>query len=264
MNKIKNLFYNIDKEAKELERIDNNYKLRVWIVLFSSAISLWAVHYLKFTTTFYMVIKSLEDIFDIQNHSLFNYLTTHYYSELFTYIWWGFWHYLFFLIVPMLIIKYLFKQKLSYYGWQIGNLYSHKALYLSIMIFLIAIVYIVSLNGDFSNFYPFYNQAHRSIFDFIAWEIIYLAQFVAIEFFFRGFILNGLKVPFGSLSIVVMIVPYMMIHLPKLPLEAFGALFFGILLGLLSFASRSIFGGVLLHICIALTLDISAIIQKLN
>lgn len=262
MKKISDIINDIDKEAKELEKEDNSYRFRVWVVLFSSAISLWALHYLKFKSTFITVIYQIESIFDITNHRLYHYIFSHHYSELFSYIWWGVWHYIFFLIIPMLIIKYIFKQKLSYYGWQMGALSAHKGLYLLLILLLVGLISIVSLNENFVNFYPFYQNASRSIFDFLAWEMIYIAQFVAVEFFFRGFILNGLKVPFGSLSIAVMIVPYMMIHLPKLPLEAFGALFFGLLLGVLSFASRSIFGGVALHISIALTLDISSILQK--
>lgn len=58
-----------------------------------------------------------------------------------------------------------------------------------------------------------------------------------------------------------MIVPYMMIHLTKPWLEATGAIFFGLFLGMLAFQSRSIWGGVLVHISIALSMDIAALLQ---
>ena len=58
-----------------------------------------------------------------------------------------------------------------------------------------------------------------------------------------------------------MIVPYMMIHFPKPWLEASGAIFFGLFLGVLALHTRSIWGGVLVHISIALSMDIAALLQ---
>ena len=105
------------------------------------------------------------------------------------------------------------------------------------------------------------NAGHKSWLDLILWECIYILQFIAVEFFFRGFLVNGLRIPFGSLSIAVMCLPYLMLHFPKLWLESFGAISFGFLLGILALRSKSIWGGVAVHVAIALTMDFMAMMQ---
>ena len=59
-------------------------------------------------------------------------------------------------------------------------------------------VFIVARSPDFVNYYPFYKQASRSWFDLIFWELMYFAQFFALEIFFRGFWLSGLRNTLGS------------------------------------------------------------------
>jgi membrane protease YdiL (CAAX protease family) len=122
----------------------------------------------------------------------------------------------------------------------------------------------VSLGEDFVAHYPFYSLAGRSWIDLVLWELLYLSQFVFLEFFFRGFMLNALRPAIGANAIWIMCVPYMMIHLPKLWLEASGAILFGLFLGILALRSRSIWGGVLVHAGVALSMDIAALWRKQN
>lgn len=260
---LKSSISKIDKEAKK-ERESNStfFVYKAWIILLVSSFCLWALHYLKFKSTLYAFVLSLENFFDISEHLWYFTIKNHLYAELFSYVWWASWHYIFFLFVPMLVIRFVFKEKLSAYAWQKGKVGEHFRLYVGIILFLIVFLSFVSYHSAFSSFYPFYHQAHRSWFDFLAWEFLYLAQFVALEFFFRGFLLQGLRVPLGSIAMPVMMMPYMMIHFPKLSLEAGGALFFGLILALLAFRSRSIWGGVAIHFAVALTLDISALLQN--
>ena len=251
----KNFINSIDKEAS-LECKSKGveaFRFKIWVILLTSAISILALHYLKFDSAFNSFLK-LFGFTDFVASSKF--------YQLYSNLWWSSWHILLFLIVPIFIIKAVFKENLSSYGWQKGLLFKHWKIYFVAILFLIAFLSWFSYNNrDFANFYPFYRLAYRSWFDLVAWEILYIAQFVALEFFFRGFIVQGLRVPFGSLSVGVMVIPYMMIHLPKLWQEATGAIAFGIFLGFLALKSRTIWGGVLIHISVALTLDICAILQ---
>jgi membrane protease YdiL (CAAX protease family) len=98
--------------------------------------------------------------------------------------------------------------------------------------------------------------------DFLGWEFLYLTQFVCLEFFFRGFVLNALRPAIGANAVWVMCVPYLMIHFPKLWLEATGAILFGLFLGILALRSRSIWGGVFVHAGVAVTMDVAALIKK--
>ncbi|MBT8199929.1 MAG: CPBP family intramembrane metalloprotease, partial [Acidimicrobiia bacterium] len=63
-------------------------------------------------------------------------------------------------------------------------------------------------------------------------------------------------------AVWVMVVPYMMIHFTKPPLEALGAVVAGAVLGVLSLRKESIWLGAALHIGVALTMDIAALWQR--
>src|SRR5690606_8230997 len=82
---------------------------------------------------------------------------------------------------------------------------------------------------------------------------------VSLEFFFRGFMLKALAPRLGSSAIFVMVVPYCMIHFGKAMPETLGAIVAGLVLGTLAMRTRSIWGGVLLHIAVALTMDLLAV-----
>jgi membrane protease YdiL (CAAX protease family) len=60
----------------------------------------------------------------------------------------------------------------------------------------------------------------------------------------------------------VMVPPYLMIHFGKPWLEATGAIFFGLFLGILALQNRSIWGGFLVHCGVALSMDIAALMQQ--
>ena len=60
-----------------------------------------------------------------------------------------------------------------------------------------------------------------------SWEVLYALQFLSLEFFFRGFLLQGLRRALGANAIFVMIVPYCMIHYGKPMAETLGAIVAG-------------------------------------
>jgi len=262
---LRQIFDEIDHRAKK-DRGNHAYleayRKQVWIILITVSVSLLVIHYMKSNHSFYQALFWIESLFDVPGHRLYKAVQTSLFSELFAYLWWASWHYLFFWLVPVLIVKLVLKDSLQNYGWQLGDTFKHWKIYLVAIVFFILFLSWFSFHSSsFAHYYPFYRLAYRSWFDLFAWEILYLLQFVALEFFFRGFLLQGLRIPLGSISLAVMIVPYVMIHLPKLWPEATGAILFGIFLGILALRSRSIWGGVAIHASVAVTLDISAILQ---
>jgi membrane protease YdiL (CAAX protease family) len=96
----------------------------------------------------------------------------------------------------------------------------------------------------------------------LIWEAFYFLQFVGLEFFFRGFMVHALKKHFGFYSVFVMMVPYCMIHFGKPLPEAFGAILAGIILGILSLKSNSIWLGVLLHFSVAFAMDCFSLMYR--
>lgn len=169
----------------------------------------------------------------------------------------------FYLVVPLLLIKFLFKDSISDYGLSPKGFLNNYKTYLIFFLFMVPLILLVSTTDSFQNKYPFYNPLGEKLWpNFIIWQCLYLFQFFVLEFFFRGFIIHGLKKQFGFYSIFIMMIPYVMIHFGKSMPETIGAIFAGIILGTLSLKSRSIWLGVAIHYSVAITMDLAALWQK--
>lgn len=257
-------FFGVLHEIDEESLVDRKAlrpQHRIFITFMFVGVCLLFVHYAKYSTFFYWIMQTGSGLEGIQFKRWLFQLRQHTYYELYLHAWWGFIHVLGYLIVPALFIRLYLKQSLLQHGLQWGAVHQHAKWYVLLTAPILCFVVIVSFGKDFSTHYPFYDNAHRSWLDFLLWEMIYISQFIALEFFFRGFMLNSLKPAFGSNAIFVMCLPYLMIHFPKLWPEAGGALLFGLFLGVLALRSRSIWGGVGVHVTIALAMDIAALIQ---
>lgn len=91
---------------------------------------------------------------------------------------------------------------------------------------------------------------------FLAYEAAYFAYFIAWEFLFRGWMLNGLLPKFGRAgAILIQVAPFAIMHLGKAELEALGSIAAGIALGILALRTRSFWYGVLLHGVVAVWMD---------
>ena len=169
----------------------------------------------------------------------------------------------FYLIIPLFIVKLFFKDKLSDYGLSPKGIFKSYKIYIIFFLFMVPLILLASQTHSFQHKYPFYSPFGESIWpNFIIWQCLYFSQFFALEFFFRGFMLHGIKKRFGFYSIWVMMIPYMMIHFQKPMSETIGAIFAGIILGALSLKSRSIWLGVAIHYSVAITMDIAALWQR--
>ncbi len=185
------------------------------------------------------------------------------YNELYSYGWWAFTRVFGYVVMPMAIWKIIFrKDSLLDMGLRFKGFSKHAWIYLLCLGVVLPAVYIVSLTPEFGNYYPFYKQCSRSYVDFLLWELMYAAQFFGLEVFFRGFWLSGLRSTLGSGAIFAMCVPYCMIHYGKPYLEAAGAIVAGIALGSLAMRTKSIYSGFLVHITVALSMDILALAHR--
>lgn len=131
-----------------------------------------------------------------------------------------------------------------------------RHIYLLCFVALFPALIWLSRTQSFQQTYPFYREAARSLPELVLWETQYAATFLAIEFFFRGYLLFGLYRSLGSLAIFVSALPYCLIHIGKPVPEMLGSIVAGILLGTLALRTGSIWGGVGLHVGVALSMDL--------
>lgn len=90
----------------------------------------------------------------------------------------------------------------------------------------------------------------------IVYEIFYSIDYVVTEFFFRGFLVIAFARFVGYKSILPMCAFYVAIHFDKPLGECISSFFGGWLLGVLSYETRSIYGGVIVHLGIALLMEV--------
>jgi membrane protease YdiL (CAAX protease family) len=181
------------------------------------------------------------------------------YFDLKAFAWWSGWRVLGYVIIPILAILCMPGQRLRDYHISLRGFVRHLWIYLLMFALILPAVIEASMTASFRHTYPFYRLANRSQLDLWTWEALYAAQFISLEFFFRGFLLQGLRKAMGANAIFVMIVPYCMIHYGKPLPETLGAIGAGVILGTLAMRTRSIWGGVLIHIGVAVTMDVLAL-----
>jgi membrane protease YdiL (CAAX protease family) len=181
------------------------------------------------------------------------------YWELRGYVWWSGWRVFGYVILPMVVIACMPGGRIRDYHISPRGFFKHLWVYLLLFAAVLPFVVIASTTSAFRHTYPFYRIANRSYTDLAIWELLYAVQFLSLEFFFRGFMLQGLRRALGGNAIFVMIVPYCMIHYGKPMSETLGAVGAGLILGTLAMRTRSIWGGVLIHVGVATTMDVLAL-----
>jgi membrane protease YdiL (CAAX protease family) len=162
-----------------------------------------------------------------------------------------------YVIPPLLVIVLVFREPLGNYGIKVRGAVREWWLYVVFFAVMWPLLLIVSRSGHFQETYPFYRLGDGEPLwpNFWRWELVYWLQFVGLEFFFRGFMVHGLKHRFGGYAIFVMMVPYCMIHYRKPLPETCGAIVAGIVLGFMSLKTRSIWLGAAIHITVAVSMD---------
>jgi membrane protease YdiL (CAAX protease family) len=128
--------------------------------------------------------------------------------------------------------------------------------YLIMLLIMIPLLALASTQKDFLSMYPkakfittlsIGNQKWR----YIVYELCYGFDFVSIEFFFRGFLILSLLKICGTHCIIPVACFYCAIHLGKPMGEAISSFWGGLLLGIVSYNTGSIWGGLIVHLGIA-------------
>lgn len=163
-----------------------------------------------------------------------------------------------YILIPLLVIKFVLREPVANFGVRVKGIGKHWKIYATLFLILAPALIWASYDQGFQNKYPYYKlSAGESLWPyFVGWEVLYAAQFVALEFFFRGFLVHGTKLRFGFGAVFVMMMPYLMIHFGKPLPEAIGSMIAGFVLGTLSLKSNSVWWGAAIHIAAAVSMDL--------
>ena len=141
-------------------------------------------------------------------------------------------------------------------------------LYALMLALMIPLITLASFQPDFLQSYPTYHDTNANEFfgvpewvTALVYELCYGWDFVPTELLFRGFLVIGMARVLGPGAVLPMAVWYCTIHFGRPLGEAISSLFGGYLLGVLALSTRSIWGGLLIHIGIAWGMEIAAFLQ---
>ncbi|MBP3957720.1 CPBP family intramembrane metalloprotease [Gemmata sp. G18] len=179
-------------------------------------------------------------------------------------LWWAGVSVLTYAIIPLLVLRLVFRARPADYGLKVRGVLNAWPLYVLFVLVMAPLVWVCSAEERFQQTYPFlrfWSPEHVRE-DLWKWELAYAAQFVSLEFFFRGFIIHGTKHRFGMYAVFVSVVPYVLIHFGKPMPEATASIIAGVVLGFMSLVTRSVWLGAALHIGVAWGMDCACLMRR--
>jgi len=159
-------------------------------------------------------------------------------------------------ILPLLIVRFVFKESLSSYGVRLGDsAFGWKTVLILAPIFILSTLP-SSRMSSFLAEYPINAHAGSSPGMFTLHLCTYLFYYMGWEFFFRGFMQFGLRSTFGDwYAILIQVIASCLVHIGKPDGEIFTSILGGVVWGIIAFRSRSLLYGMVTHWILGASLD---------
>jgi hypothetical protein len=141
--------------------------------------------------------------------------------------------------------------------------------YFLLLLYMLPLLALAATQADFLRVYPKW-QRMEFIEPFIKnnlpakllFELSYGLDFLTIELFFRGFLILAFVRYAGKAAILPMAAFYCSIHFGKPVFECITSYFGGIILGVIVYHSRSIWGGLIVHLGIAWLMEVAGYLGR--
>lgn len=132
--------------------------------------------------------------------------------------------------------------------------------YWILLLLMTPLIALAATQDDFLSIYPKFQSIGLRAHDgwrLVLYELSYGSDFFSIEFFFRGFIILAFTKWVGKDAILSMALFYCTIHFGKPLGECISSFFGGIILGVITYHTQSIYGGLMVHLGIAWLMEIA-------
>ena len=173
-------------------------------------------------------------------------------------------------LVPLLFIRFRFKDRLVDYGLGLGNFRLGITFFVVLIGICIVPFYLVTGNQEMWAEYPLLYQGLtreqvRAAFSwesFLVYELIYASFFFIIEFTFRGYLLFGLKQHFGNYAVIIQMLSYTAWHLPKPVPELIGTPLWGFAVAAITLRANSLWYVFFAHWILNVFMDTGILIRQ--
>jgi hypothetical protein len=152
-------------------------------------------------------------------------------------------------------------KKTAFYGFKLKGVDIKP--YFVLLALMVPLIAMASTQPDFLRKYPtFANFFKENIYTPVTlaklalYELLYGFDYVAIELFFRGFVLYAISRFLGKGAIIPMATMYVFIHFGKPMGETISSFFGGVILGVIAYETNSVVGGIIVHCGIAYMMEI--------
>lgn len=148
---------------------------------------------------------------------------------------------IFYLLVPLAIIFFVFRERPSEYGFRLGNWKVGLVLTLAAILLMTPVIWILSSPGSGMQKYyaPLGGGMPILIYTFL--------ELFGWEFLFRGWILFGYERKFGAEALWLQAVPFAIAHFGKPEIETLSTIFGGFAFGWIAWRTRSFLYPFLIH-----------------
>ncbi|MDO5580020.1 MAG: CPBP family intramembrane metalloprotease [Planctomycetia bacterium] len=158
---------------------------------------------------------------------------------------------------PFLIVKFLFREKISDYGLRLGDFSRTVRTLMIYLPIMILISFFSAAEKGFYAVYPYNPWSGAGSSAFWIHAVLYLFfYYLAWEFLFRGFIQHGLEASCGlTNAILIQTLASVMLHFGHPFTEVLGSIAGGLFWGFIVVRTRSLYSGWLQHAALGIFLD---------
>jgi uncharacterized protein len=147
-------------------------------------------------------------------------------------------------VLPVLVIIILLRRNPLDFGFRLGEV-KIWIRYVGIFCLIAApVLFFTTFSSEFHKYYKIEN------FNLLTYFLINSVSLFGSEFFFRGFLIFGLKDRFKEASILIQMIPFVLVHFGKPELETLSTIITGILFGYIVYRGNSFWPAFIIHLFI--------------
>ena len=158
---------------------------------------------------------------------------------------------LYFAILPILTMAVVLRRNPLDLGLRLGDVKTWSRQVAIVCIIATPILVAASFSPSFQSYYKMLD------FNWLTYTLTTAASLFASEFFFRGFLIFGLKDKLKESSIFIQMIPFVLVHLGKPEMETISTILTGILFGYIAYKGKSFWPAFIIHMFINLLFVLS-------